>query len=388
MNCRERLLAVYEGNKPDRTPITMFITDTDIEDGPPDCVLGQRGDDTIGELIRFHEILGIDIMLRVSTPVFEPIAFNIDTENWTNNWQLKQDGKHLIHTILTPAGELRETFNLEGEEFHGGYSEDWMKLRNIRIEPLIKTEQDIQIIKKHRPATPTYDLSHIRAIKQRLGPRGIILPRVPSSVFNYAVGLMKLEDLLVAPILKPDFYKEIMALCENDVIAVGVEIARADSDVVRVVGNIANSGMVSPDFYREHIYPYEKRYVDALAAEGCNVLFHNCGRCASLLPVYREMLPGQALESLSTPATGGDISDLKTARQALGDNVVMVGNFDQVQLLRNGTPGQIREQVRKTLDETAGDTRFIFSTSDSIIPGTPGENVHALAEAALEYANR
>jgi len=388
MNCRERLLAVYEGNEPDRTPITIFITDTDIEDGPPDCVLGKRSNDTIAELLRFHEILGIDIMLRVSAPVFEPIAFNVDTGNWKNNWRLKEDGKHLVHRISTPDADLQETFNLEGEEFHGDYSEDWMKLRNIRIEPLIKGERDLELIKKHRPTIPVYDLSDIQEIKQRLGQRGIILPRVPSSVFNYAVGLMKLEELLTAPILKPQFYKELMALCENDVTRVGVEIARAGSDVVRVVGNIANSGMVSVDFYREHVYPYEKRYVEALAAEGCKVLFHNCGQCASLLAVYREMLDGQALESLSTPATGGDVSDLKTAREALGDNVVMVGNFDQVQLLRNGTPAQVRQQVRKTLDQTAGDSRFIFSTSDSIIPGTPGENVHALAEAALQYVNR
>ena len=388
MNCRERLLAVYRGDKPDRTPVTMFITDTDIADGPPDCILGQRSDDVIAELVRFHEILGLDIMLRVSTPVFEPIAFNIDTEDWRNLWELQADGIHLVHTITTPGGVLREAFNLEGEQFHGEYSEDWMKLRNIRIEPIIKGEQDLEIVREYRPAVPGYELGHIRNIKDRLGDRGVILPRVPSSVFNYAVGLMNLEDLLMAPILKSEFYKQIMALCEEDVTCVGVEIAKAESDVVRVVGNIANSGMVSADFYREHIYPYEKSYVDALAAEGSKVLFHNCGQCSSLLGVYREMLDGQALESLSTAPTGGDVADLTRAREILGDNVVMVGNFDQIQLLRNGSPGEVRDQVRKIFDETAGDDRFIFSTSDSIIPGTPKENIEALAAAALECSRR
>ena len=59
MTSRERLLNIFNGKRSDRTPITLFITDTDIEDGPPDCVLGKRTDDTIGELIRFHEILGL-----------------------------------------------------------------------------------------------------------------------------------------------------------------------------------------------------------------------------------------------------------------------------------------------------------------------------------------
>ena len=129
---------------------------------------------------------------------------------------------------------------------------------------------------------------------------------------------MKLEDLLTAPILEPDLYTELMEFCANDVIEVGKEIAAAGSDVVRVVGNIANSSMVGGEFYREHIFRYEKRYIDSLTSDGCKVLFHNCGQCAALLPVYRTMLDGQALESLSPPAAGGDVTDLKAARAALG----------------------------------------------------------------------
>jgi uroporphyrinogen decarboxylase len=98
------------------------------------------------------------------------------------------------------------------------------------------------------------------------------------------------------------------------------------------------------------------------------------------------MLDGQAIESLSTAGSGGDVTSLKEAREALGDRVVMVGNFDQVNLLRQGTTDQIKTAVQKIFDETRGDHRFIFSTSDSIVPGTPKENIEALVEAALECA--
>jgi len=157
---------------------------------------------------------------------------------------------------------------------------------------------------------------------------------------------------------------------------------------MRGVGNIANGGMVSSEFYRKHILGHEKRYIDALAAKGGNVLFHNCGQCMSLLGVYREMLDGEALESLSRPASGGDVSSLKEARQHLGDNVVMIGNFDQVKLLKDGTPEEIQKQVHEILNDTQEDGKFIFSTSDSIIPGTSKENIEALVEAALEYVER
>ena len=388
MTSRERLLNTFNGNPPDRAPITLFITDTDIEDGPPDCIIGKRTDDTIGDLIRFHEVLGIDIMLRISTNVFEPIAFNCDTDNWQNVWEPLEKEKYLVHRIVTPEGELKELFDVEGEHFHGDYSEDWMKLRNVRIEWLVETPEDLRIIKKYRPGLPAYDFTHIRSVDRRLGERGIILPRVPSSVFNYAAGLLKLEDLLIAPITSPDLYQELMDFCADDVIQVGQKIVGAGGDVMRVVGNIANGGIVGSKFYRQHIFPYEKRYIDSLTANGSRVLFHNCGQCVSLLEVYRAMLGDQALESLSAPASGGDIISLKTARQSLGDAIVMVGNFDQVHLLKEGTKDDIRREVHKIFEETRGDNRFIFSTSDSIIAGTPKENVEALVEFAFEYVSR
>jgi hypothetical protein len=388
MTSRERLSNVFAGNAPDRTPITLFITDTDIEDGPPDCIIGKTTGDTIGDLIRFHEILGIDIMLRISVNVHEPIGFDHDSKSWKNVWESSDDKKYLIHKITTPEGDLREAFNLEGEDFHGEPSEDWMKLRNVRTEPLIKGPGDLEIANKFRPPIPTHDFSNIGKVAERLGDRGIVLPRVPSSVFNSAYGLRNLEDLLVDPIVNPDFYKELMEFCTCDVIHVGEQIVKASGDVMRVVGNVANSGMVSSEFYLEHIFPYEKRYIDALTSHGCKVLFHNCGQCASLLRVYRSMLEGQALESLSTPASGGDITSLRSAREALGGHVVMVGNFDQVHLLREGTKEDIRSEVSKIFKETKGDNRFIFSTSDSIVPGTPKENIEALVESAFACVNR
>jgi uroporphyrinogen decarboxylase len=190
------------------------------------------------------------------------------------------------------------------------------------------------------------------------------------------------------PLLNPDLYRELMELCTDDVIQVGKAVARAGGDVMRVVGNVANAGMVGSKFYRDHIFSYEKRYIDALASEGAKVLFHNCGQCTALLEVYRDMLDGQALESLSTAGSGGDVTSLKEVRALLGDGVVMIGNFDQVHLLRQGTKDEIRTAVRRIFEETRGDHRFIFSTSDSIVPGTPKENIEALVEAALECAHK
>ena len=236
-------------------------------------MIGERTDDVIADLIRFHEVLGIDIMLRISVDVFEPIAFGLNSDDWQNSWKFSDDKKRLAHTIDIPEGRLTEAFNLEGEQFHGDPTRDWMKLRNVRTEALIKEPSDLELAKKYRPEIPDYDLSHIEQIQQRLGDRGVVLPRVPSSVFNSAFGLRKLEDLFTDPLLKPDFYRELMEFCANDVIEVGRQIAKAGGDIMRVVGNVANSGMVGSRFYFEHIFSYEKRYIDSLTSLGSRVFF-------------------------------------------------------------------------------------------------------------------
>jgi len=148
MTSRERLLKIFNGETVDRPAISLFVTDTDIEDGPPNCVIGNRTDDVIDDLIKFHEILSIDIMLRISIGVFEPIGFDLDAENWQNIWEPLKNGKFLVHRIITPEGEFKEVFNVEGEKFHGDYWDDWMKLRNVRTEALIKGAEDLRLARQ------------------------------------------------------------------------------------------------------------------------------------------------------------------------------------------------------------------------------------------------
>jgi hypothetical protein len=108
MTSRERLLNVLNGRTPDRTPVTLFVTDTDIEDGPPDCIIGNRTGDTIGDLMRFHEVLGIDIMLRIGR--MSGSLQTIRSISFTKSSRRKENSrKHLIWKVKTFMGNLLRT---------------------------------------------------------------------------------------------------------------------------------------------------------------------------------------------------------------------------------------------------------------------------------------
>ncbi len=64
----------------------------------------------------------------------------------------------------------------------------------------------------------------------------------------------------------------------------------------------------------------------------------------------------------------------------------MIGNLDQVHLLKNGKKQEIVSSVENIIREMRDDKRFIFSTSDSLVPETPAENIRIAVEAAIQCA--
>ena len=83
----------------------------------------------------------------------------------------------------------------------------------------------------------------------------------------------------------------------------------------------------------------------------------------------------------------GEIDDLRQARQALHPDICTRGNLD-TEIMRSGTPQQIVETVTSIIDATWG-YRHIVGLADSLLWGTPIDNVRCMVQAAkTHYANR
>ncbi len=66
-------------------------------------------------------------------------------------------------------------------------------------------------------------------------------------------------------------------------------------------------------------------------------------------------------------------------------SITLSGNIDQVSFLKNASPEEIREEVRKVLDKVKKRGNFILATTDYFSEQTPYENIFAFAEAGMEY---
>jgi uroporphyrinogen decarboxylase len=134
-------------------------------------------------------------------------------------------------------------------------------------------------------------------------------------------------------------------------------------------------GCLSPDDYREYVLPHTRNVIKSIHP-GTPVIHFGTGT-AALLESMRE--------------AGGDVIGLDwrvrfdEGWQRIGHDVGVMGNLDPVLLFADRR--QLREQVRKILQQAAGRPGHIFNLGHGILPETPVENVIALVEAVHEMSD-
>jgi uroporphyrinogen-III decarboxylase len=131
----------------------------------------------------------------------------------------------------------------------------------------------------------------------------------------------------------------------------------------------------------EHVYPYEKRLIEAIHSQGAFTVYHNCGFARAFYPCYREL--GMTVwETVSEPPQGDN--DLAEAKRAMGDRVCLLGNLDQLRFLKVATPAEVAAKARAIVRVGKPGGRYLFAASDFLEKGTPVENVKAMLRAAEE----
>lgn len=150
----------------------------------------------------------------------------------------------------------------------------------------------------------------------------------------------------------------------------------AGADIIGV-GDAAAS-LVGPRIYDEFVWPWEKRLVDSIHANGGKVRLHICGNT-------RRILSGMG-------KLGCDMVDIdylvamEQARSKMGPQQTLTGNLDPVRDLRNGSPESIAQALEKVQQEVGA--QWIVAAGCEIVRDTPHENVQALARFAQTHTRQ
>ena len=172
----------------------------------------------------------------------------------------------------------------------------------------------------------------------------------------------------------PAFVRDLFAFTLETAIRFATTQIEAGADIIGV-GDAAAS-LVGPRIYKEFVWPWEKKLVDSIHANGGRIRLHICGNA-------RRILDGMG-------ALGCDMVDIdypvpmEQARSQTGQQQTLAGNLDPVRDLRNGSPETIA-QALTALQQLAG-VRWIVAAGCEVVRDTPHENMHAMVKFAQTHA--
>ncbi len=151
--------------------------------------------------------------------------------------------------------------------------------------------------------------------------------------------------------------------------------ARAGADALQIFDSWV--GCLSPEDYRRYVLPPTTELVAQARAAGVPVIYFGTDT-ATLLPSMKE--------------TGADVIGvdwripLDDAWQALGLRGAVQGNLDPAALFADWA--EVRARALDVLRRAAGRPGHIFNLGHGILPGTPVENVRALADFVHQHARQ
>jgi uroporphyrinogen decarboxylase len=135
--------------------------------------------------------------------------------------------------------------------------------------------------------------------------------------------------------------------------------------------------IISPKLFDRFVMPWFQRFTEQGHRYGCQVILHSCGSIHRVIP--RLIAAGvDCLHPLQALAKNMDAETL--ARDFKG-KIAFLGGIDTQELLVNGSPAQVKAEVRRVRD-LLGPGLIISPSHEAILPDVPPQNIAAMAEAA------
>ncbi|PRR73309.1 hypothetical protein MHOCP_19330 [Moorella humiferrea] len=134
---------------------------------------------------------------------------------------------------------------------------------------------------------------------------------------------------------------------------------------------------LSPAFWEKYYWPTWKAVIEGLWSMRKRTFFFAEGDWTPYLEKIAE-LPDKSIVFCI------DLTDAKKAKAVLGGRFCLYGGVPTT-LLTYGTPQEVKDCVKKAIDELAGDGGFILAAGGVVMSDAKRENIMAMLEAAREY---
>jgi uroporphyrinogen decarboxylase len=196
-----------------------------------------------------------------------------------------------------------------------------------------------------------------------------------------AVTSIGFGDFIVYSLEHPEVIARFFDYCERGFTPVYELFHALDPDFILIGDDIAfgQGPYLRPQEFRSLVMPHFARMAQRISLPW---VFHSDG---NLMPIMDDLLKlgMNAIHPIEPYGT----MDIVEVKRRYGHRVALAGNLD-MNLIANGTPGDIREAIEWLFTHVGGDGGWILGSSNSIDSGASPANVCAMGDAvrSLRYA--
>lgn len=208
------------------------------------------------------------------------------------------------------------------------------------------------------------------------------------NLFEWGTFLRRMDNFLMDLVAEPEQVKRLLDALMERHLAVLEKACRAVGDIADVIRFGDDLGMnsgpfMSPKTYRDLFEPRHTILCDYVHKNsGMKTFLHSCGSIRALLPDLIEA-GYDVINPVQTNCFGMEAEGLK---KDFGKDICFWGGgCDTKQVLPNGTPAEVKDDVKRRLEILAPGGGFVFNTVHNILPDVPPQNIVAMFEAIEEF---
>lgn len=143
--------------------------------------------------------------------------------------------------------------------------------------------------------------------------------------------------------------------------------------------------LCAPELYKAMIHPCHKQlfsFIRSKARAPVHIFYHTCGAVKPLIPLLIE----EGVDVLNPVQVSARDMDTKVLKREFGRDVTFWGGgVDTQRVLPTGTPAQVKDEVRRRIEDLAPGGGFVFATVHNVQSDVPPDNFMAMWETLRQY---
>ncbi len=221
----------------------------------------------------------------------------------------------------------------------------------------------------------------------KYGDRYALVGCIECTMFELAWSLVGFEKFLMDLTRRADYTLELLDIVKDYNLECGKKLIKLGADIIWTGDDFGTQeGMlISPNLWRDIFKPRFEEVFQTLKKTNSEIIiaYHSCG---SIRPIIEDLIE-IGLEVLNPIQPKARNMDLTKLKELYGDRLAFFGGVDIQNVLPNGTPQQVEEEVKSRIRAAGQGGGYLLAPAHNIQPDTTIENIFTLFQSVKEHGS-